>query len=128
MFTYSLYLTRSGTDSGAPATSGVAASGTNTYYSESLKGSDDFSVGVATSGTLTGTWTLWGSNKMDPNTASDTDWTDLTALITPTNPAGAATKWTINSVNTRMRRVRLKYVNASGTGTLTADANHGNRR
>ena len=122
---YSVYNTRSGSDPGAPITRGVAASSTNTYYSDLIVcGREGLSITIETSGTLTGTWTLWKCDRMHPELSDDTGWVDMSthAEFVETNPAGAATKWSVNAPSLRGRFYRLKYVNASGTGTLTADA------
>lgn len=78
---------------------------------------------VITSGTLTGTWTLWGSNLKHPVLTSDTDWVDLSshADFVETNPAGAATNWWVNSTLIKATWLRLKYVNTSGAGTIYAE-------
>lgn len=114
--------TRDTTTAAGRTTNGVAASGTNTYYSDSWRGENDWSLQVNTTGTLTGTWTLWQSNKVNPSLADDTDWVDLSAHadFVETNPAGSTTKWAVNSTLIRGGQLRLKYVNASGTGTLYA--------
>lgn len=122
--TYSLYNTRPA-DSGANISRGVAATGTNTYYSDKFDPlGEGFGLHVETTGTLTGTWTLWKSDRAFPDPANDNDWVDISthADFTKTNPAGAATKWAVNSTALRARYFRLKYVNTSGTGTLLADA------
>lgn len=103
--------------------SAVAASSTNTYYSSPWSGNvASFGSHVITSGTLTGTWTLWATDKPDASLADDTDWVDVSAHadFVETNPAGAATKWVFSSSLLQHRLLRLKYVNASGTGNLTA--------
>lgn len=108
--------------SGATPTNGKAASGTSTYYSTVWKGDRDFGLTVVTSGTLTGTWTLWATDNPNASEADDTDWVDSSshADFVETNPAGSTTKWRVNSVLMRAAKLRLKYVNASGTGTLYA--------
>ena len=77
---------------------------------------------VVTSGTLTGTWTLWTSDKKHPVLTTDTDWVDTSAHaeFVETNPAGAATKWRVNSTLIKATWLRLKYVTTSGTGSLFA--------
>lgn len=103
---------------------GTAASGTDTYRSDRFDGQAGFSLSVETTGTLTGTWTLWVSNKMRPDPSSDSDWSDISthAEFVETNPAGSTTKWSVSCPSIRGRFFRLKYVNTSGTGTLYADA------
>lgn len=104
------------------STNGVAASSTNTYYSKPWKGDVDFGLTVVTSGTLTGTWTLWATDNPNASEADDTDWVDMSAHadFVEANPAGAATKWRVNSTLLRAGKLRLKYVNASGEGNIYA--------
>ena len=100
---------------------GVAASSTNTYYSFVWSGedSDGYGLTVFTTGTLTGTWTLWATDKPFASEADDSDWVQDTGF-TPTNPAGAASKYRDDGGNAKAYRKRLKYVNASGTGNIIA--------
>jgi hypothetical protein len=100
------------------------ASGGGSHYSNSWKGEDDFGLTITTSGTLTGTWTLWATDNPKASLTDDTDWVDTSAHaeFAETNPAGAATKWRVNSVLLRAGRLRLKYVNTSGAGTIQAYA------
>lgn len=100
-------------------TDGVAASSTNTYYSAPWSGahSDGHNLHLENTGTLTGTYTLWRSNKKDPILSSDADWVQDTTF-TPTNPAGAASKMMDDAGNSKARWNRVKYVNASGTGNI----------
>ncbi len=97
----------------------VAVSGTNTYYSKIFGGWDFVVWGLhfVWSGTPTGTFTLWKSNKTDPGLADDTDWVQDTS-ITLANPAGSASKAGNEVGNTAFRHYRIKYVNASGSGNL----------
>lgn len=99
---------------------GVAVSSTNTYYSQpwSSRFGATFALMVEWTGTPTGTLTLWWSNKIAPNLANDTDWIQETTY-TPTNPAGSASKDGKLLSIVPARWFRLKYVNASGSGTLT---------
>ena len=122
MLPYAIFQTRDTTTAAGRTTNGVAASSTNTYYSDSWRGENDWALQVETTGTLTGTWTLWQSNKINPSLADDTDWVDISghADFVESNPAGSATKWAVNSDAINGGRMRLKYVNASGTGSLYA--------
>lgn len=72
---------------------------------------------LQTTGTLNGTFSLWYSDKEAPNTASDDDWVQDTGW-THTDPAGSATKvkYVVSDLETRW--VRVKYVHASGSGSL----------
>lgn len=117
-----LFTTRSLTDANAPATDGVAVSGTPTIYSDIVTGEDSerFSLSVFFTGTLTGTFTRWYTDKRLPDTgANDNDWIQ-DSTFTPTNPAGAAGKFGTPSTLSTSYRWRLKYVNASGTGNIFA--------
>lgn len=119
---YSVYNTRSGTDANAPVLVGFAVSGTPTVYSDMWSGesSDGYALTIFTTGTLTGTWTLWMTDKINPDTgANDNDWVQDTSF-SPTNPAGAASKFRDDGGNTKAYRKRLKYVNASGSGNISA--------
>ncbi len=119
---HELFLTLSSTGAAAHLTSGVAVSATNTYYSAKISGSNYLSLQLAWTGTPTGTFTVQGSDKEIPNEASDTDWYSITPTQAPSNPAGsaAATSGRVNEFNSRWKRI--KYVNASGSGTLTGYA------
>ena len=98
--------------------------GLNTEYSKPWAANNrDWGLTVSTSGTLTGTWTLWATDKKHPSLTDDTDWVDMSAHadFVETNPAGATTKWRVNSVLIKATWLRLKYVTTSGTGNLLAD-------
>ncbi len=116
---YDLFTTQDVTGGARHVLSYVAASSTNTYRSNKNPVSDNDSVGftLETTGTLTGTFTLWWSDEPHPVESTDTDWEQDTAW-TPTNPAGAATytKYSISDIKGKWFRIR--YVNASGTGNL----------
>lgn len=117
----SLFNTRSLTDPGANISEGVAVSSTDTYYSDWWTGedSDGYALQVEYSGTPTGAFTLWMSDKRNPSRADDTDWVQDTGFA-PTDPAGAAGKFRDDASNAKAFRKRLKYVNASGAGTIKA--------
>lgn len=116
---YKLFVTASGTDSAAPVSEGVAVSGTNTYYSKVFGGahSDGQSLQLEWTGTPTGTFTLWMSDKPNPDETDDDDWIQDTDF-TPTNPAGSAGKMGDPAGNMKSNLKRIRYVNASGSGTL----------
>lgn len=105
--------------SGTDPNTGVAVSSTTTYYSEifAARGTSPVSIHLVWSGTPTGTFTLWYSNKPVPGLAADTDWVQDTTWA-PTNPAGSASKAFYTLGNLTATRVRLKYVNASGSGNI----------
>lgn len=106
-------------DSFAPPSEGVEVSSTNTYYSDMFgaASSDGQSIHLEWSGTPTGTFTLWCSDKPNPDESSDTDWVQDTSF-SPTNPAGSASKMLDSGGNMKSNLKRIKYVNTSGTGTL----------
>lgn len=108
-----------GTGAWADKSDGVAVSGTNTYYSKPFGGahSDGQSIHLEWSGTPTGTFTLWASDKPNPSETDDTDWVQDTTF-SPTNPAGSASKMMDTTSNMKANLKRIKYVNASGSGTL----------
>lgn len=109
------------TDPNAGARDSVNVSGTTTYYSRIWSGedSDGQSMSVFYTGTPTGTFSLWHTNKPGPDESNDNDWIQDTNFA-PTNPAGAAGKFGDDAGNSKAYRKRLKYVNASGTGTIQA--------
>jgi hypothetical protein len=116
-----VYSTRSLTDANAPVIDGTAVSSTNTYYSDIWTGedADGFSLSVFYTGTPTGTFTLWFTDKPLPDPTNDNDWIQDTSF-SPTNPAGAAGKFGDPAGNFKSYRKRLKYVNASGSGNIFA--------
>ena len=120
---YSIYSTRSGTDANAPAIQGVTVSSTNTYYSDMWTGEDcdGFALSLFWTGTPTGVFTLWMTDKPNPDQTNDNDWVQDTTFA-PTNPAGAAGKMRDDTGNAKAYRKRVKYVNASGSGVLTGFA------
>lgn len=118
---YSIYSFRSATDPGASPTITTAVSGTTVYYSKAWSGlGQGFSLTVAYTGTPTGTITIWESARSFPALDTDTDWVDVTSTYTVVSPAGSATKFNIDAATGRGRRMRLKYTNASGSGTIEA--------
>lgn len=120
MVNKSVYVTRS-TDFMGTQTEGVAVSSTSTYYS--LAWSSEYgtkgSVGIFWTGTPTGALTLWFSDKAKPSLTDDTDWHQDTSESF-TDPAGSASKTGDNWSNANAKWWRLKYVNAGGSGVLSA--------
>lgn len=118
---YTIYNTRSLTDANAPTLQTVAVTGVATFYSDMWTGEDGDGYGlhVEYTGTPTGTFSLWVSDKPNPNQANDNDWVQDTGFA-PVNPAGAAGKFRDDTAVSKGYRKRLKYVNASGTGTVAA--------
>lgn len=119
--TYGVYKAVS-SDSGAPTKDGTAVSGTNTYYSKMWTGknADGYGLTVHYTGTMTGTFTLWMSDEAFPSEADDTDWVEDTSFA-PVDPAGSDGKFRDDTSGAKAWRKRLKYVNASGSGTIFAD-------
>ena len=117
----SVYNTRSLTDANAPVVEGTAVSSTNVAYSDMWTGSDadGYSLSVFYTGTPTGTFTLWFTDKRLPDPSNDNDWIQDTSF-SPTNPAGAAGKFGDPAGNFKSYRKRLKYVNVSGSGNVFA--------
>lgn len=116
---FSIYNTRSATDTNAPSSQGVAVSSTSTFYSDVFTGlgADGYGLQLQWTGTPNGTFTLWMSDKLNPGLADDTDWVQDTTFA-PTNPAGAAGKFRDDASNSKSLRKRIKYVNSSSAGTL----------
>lgn len=100
-------------------TDGIAVTGVNTYYSTkwTAQWSSVFGFMIQWTGTPTGTLTLWASDKENPDETTDNDWVQ-DAIFSPTNPAGSAGKFRDNVDNGVARWWRVKYVNASGSGSL----------
>lgn len=118
MINKSIYYTVADTVIGA-ITDGVAVSSTNTYYSKPMIGENatGLSLQLEWSGTPAGVLTFWESDKPFPDLTSDTDWVQDTSF-TPVNPAGSAGKFHADGFQKRSKWKRVKYVNASGSGTL----------
>lgn len=98
---------------------GVSVTGTSTYYSTPFSADNGrpVSLHLVWTSTPTGTFTLWYSNKPNPSLADDTDWVQDTTW-SPTNPAGSASKAFYTIGNLTAVRCRVKYVNASSSGTI----------
>lgn len=128
---YHLFVTEY-TNTSSPASAGglyqdfyVAASSTDTYYSRKMQVSEEGLVGftLETTGNLTGVFTLWYSDEDRPSLSDDTDWVQDTSWV-PTNPAAGTTKVKYVIADLKCRWVRVKYVNASGTGNLIGHATY----
>lgn len=105
-------------------TDGVAVSSTNTYYSSPISArlGDGFSLQLRWTGTPTGTFTVWKANKPNPDRTNDADW-DQDADFNGSGSlaaAGAAGGASFSAMNAKNDLWRVKYVNASGTGTIFA--------
>lgn len=100
-------------------TDGVAVSGAADHYSKPMSGENASGAGIQLqwTGTPTGTFTLWLSDKPFPILTSDADWYQDTTF-TPTNPAGSASKMGDTFENARAKWWRIKYAHASGSGSV----------
>lgn len=101
----------------------LAVTGTNSYYSpvQKIQNVRDCSYQLSWTGTPTGTFAVWVSNKFLPDTTTDNDWVQLSLAVAIVQPAGAASKDIADISAAPFMHMRLKYVNASGSGTITAD-------
>lgn len=122
MSSYSIYNTADTTE--GRSVEGVAVSSTSTYYSTPMSGkhSDGHGLHLQWTGTPTGTFTFWVSDKPKPSLTDDSDWVQDSTNFTASNPAGSASKAQHN-IACRHAWARIKYVNASGSGVLYGWAN-----
>lgn len=106
---------------GGGALTGTAVSSTNTYYSlASNLQAFRFAAYDLYWGTNVGTFTVQVSNKANPITTSDADWKSLTLARPITQPSGVTGGDYVDLSNLPFKWVRLKYVNASGSGNIQA--------
>lgn len=101
----------------------MASTDTLTSLATDMTGLSTGSYQMVWTGTPTGDATPWiveVSNNYDPKYgASAAAWTTLTLAVAPTAPAGSATNTGLDlGTDFPYGAVRIKYVNASGTGTL----------
>jgi hypothetical protein len=110
------------TAGGAGDTEGVAVSGTSTFYGTPMDTRSILnpSLHLQWTGTPTGTFTIWGSNKRDPSLADDSDWFQITLAVAIVQPAGSAGKDFVDMSSWPFAKLRPKYVNAAGSGTIHA--------
>lgn len=99
-------------------TNGVTVTDTNTYYSRPWHGDNGEHMHVVATGTMAGTFTLWVTSKPDPVLSTDVDWVQDGAF-SPTNPSGSDVKFQASTA-IKSRWKRLRYVNASGDGVVSA--------
>lgn len=124
MVNFSLFVTRTA-DNCAVASDGVAMVGATVNYSQKWggrmvtpgSGGGNYSHSLEWTGTPTGVFSLWNSDKENPDETTDTDWTEDTTY-TPTNPAGSASKFQQDKVAKSALWKRIKYINTSGVGVL----------
>jgi hypothetical protein len=107
----------------APLLNGVV-NPSGTVYSAifTAPNSDGYSLSVFYTGTLSGTFTLWWSDVPFASQADDTQWIQDTNF-SPVNPSGSAGSFGDEAGNSKGFYKRLKYVNSSGSGTITAYVN-----
>lgn len=99
----------------------IQPNGAGTFYGQAVGGSGSGqSIHLRWTGTLLGTFTLWYSNRKDPDLTTDTDWV-LDSSSTLANPAGAAGATFMDTFNSNAKLRRLKYVNTSGAGILDGE-------
>ncbi len=101
----------------------MATTATLTSDPTDMRGLSTGSYQMIWTGTPTGnatSWVLEVSNNYDPKlTATDATWTVATIATAPTNPAGTATNTGLDlGTDFPWGACRIKYVNASSTGTL----------
>lgn len=120
---YRLFTTEA-VDGRSGRTDGVAVSSTNTYYSSpvALGAGSQLSLSLHWTSTASGTTTLWKANKPNPSEATDADWTSV-SLGSLAGPGGVAGNSSEEYGNLGAGLFRVKYVNASGSGVLSAYAN-----
>lgn len=99
-----------------------SVTGSNSYYTDAteLPRMQNVSYHHEWTGTPSGAFSFWISNKPDPGIADDTDWVELTLATPPTDPAGSAGKTAVDLNQIPYRWIRAKYVNASGSGTWSS--------
>lgn len=114
---YHMYVDRS--VDGFPVRAETVAD-TDPHRSQAFQVPESGRVGfdLESTGTLTGTWTLWYSNDDAPDLTTDTDWEEDTAWA-PTNPAGAAIKNNYAITDLKVKRWRVKFVASGGSGTVS---------
>ena len=117
----SVFKTAISPSTGQPPTDGVAVSSTSTYYSAKTNKLTSPLFGYDLYwGTNVGTFTVQISNKRDPVESSDSDWKTVTLATAIVQPNGSNTGDYVDLTDLPFKWVRLKYVNASGTGTIYA--------
>jgi hypothetical protein len=110
------------TSGGAGDTNGVAVSGVATVRSDPTNINRILIAGYQLfwTGTLAGTFTVQVSNKLNPDPATDSDWSDIALDKAIVQPAGSASKDYVDLSLLPFVWMRLKYVNASGSGNIFA--------
>jgi hypothetical protein len=122
---YDLFITTTESGLGGVRTLPYITNPTGTKYTGKMAPTEDGRLGfrLETTGTLSGTFTLWYSNEHAPAEGSDTDWTQ-DATWAPTSPAGAATNVLYAVADLKARWARVKYVHSAGAGVLSGQGNY----
>lgn len=102
----------------------LSLSGTDTFYSDVLDCSHSSAGSFQvewTGATPVVTETVWASNKPNPDLSDDSDWVDVTSTIAAVNVTGNSGKGMVDipPAENLYDKYRLKFVNASGTATVT---------
>lgn len=98
--------------------------GTGTLYSRPIYGPQRIgqsSIQLIWTAGNTGTFTVWYTLKPNPELTTDTDWVQDTGVVVTGSSlavAGAAGNTIIFVGNVLPEWIRVKYVNASGTGSI----------
>lgn len=111
---YRMFDTR---DASGYSLDGIAASGTQYTHPIPVDESATLGFTLQSTGTLSGTFTLWYTDEPNPSLADDTDWVQDTSWV-PVNPAGSATKTKYSIEGIRARFARVKHVASGGAGNL----------
>lgn len=101
---------------------GVDVSSTTTYRGTptDIRNWTSISYDLSWTGTPTGTFTVWVTNKDVPDLTSDADWKQLSLTTAITQPAGTASGDIVDITDIPYKWIRPKYVNASSTGRIFA--------
>jgi hypothetical protein len=96
----------------------TAASGTMYSGKLHLRKSAFASIQLFWTGTVAGTWTIWVSDKDEPDETTDSDWTQLSLADSISQPAGSAGNDYVNLNECGARWVRAKFVTSGGSGNV----------
>lgn len=99
---------------------GIEVTGTTSYYSKRLDcdGKSRASFHLIWTGTAAGALTIWSTNDQNAADDADTGWYNESDVTMPAQPAGSASSVMLHIFENAARWARIKYVNASGEGTL----------
>lgn len=79
---------------------------------------DNIGLEAIWSGNPTGTFSFLISNRYHPQTNPSVAFTTLTLASPPANPSGSSGSWFLDINQLPARWFKVRYTNASGTGTL----------